>query len=174
MLPWWLAGARMTSPDLELWPVVTHGAARFVSPHALSVIAGRPFMPDTWPDAFERAPHLELSEWADAFVVYPASAHYLARLAGGLADTPSLLALHATTKPVVVAPALPEGMWECPVTRRQLRLLAEQPNLTVVPPRPGISWSTGRRGAWVPPPLPHVIGLLDQSRNFAASREDQP
>lgn len=160
VLPAAVAGLRLRAPGVRQQLVVTRSATRFVSPDALSVITGRPALLDVWPETFTSAPHVELVEWADAFLVYPATAHYFARLAHGLADTPSLLALAGTTAPIAIAPAMPEGVWQNPITQRNAEVLAELGNVTVVPPVPGRSWGTGRDTGWLPPALPAVLGPL--------------
>jgi len=159
-LPTAVGGLRITTPEVRQQLVVTRSATRFVSMDALSVITGRPTLLDVWPDSFTSAPHMELVEWADAFLVYPATAHYFARLAHGLAATPSLLALLGTAAPIAIAPAMPEGVWENAITRRNAAALAELPNVTVVPPVPGRSWSTGRDTGSLPPPFTHVLRPL--------------
>jgi phosphopantothenoylcysteine decarboxylase/phosphopantothenate--cysteine ligase len=102
---------------LELRVAVTRNAERFVTRGALGPMSGGNALLDAWPDGpVDRALHVELAEWADTVIVHPASLHFLARLAQGLADTPVLLALQCTTAPVVLAPALPPG-----AERRQTR-----------------------------------------------------
>ena len=159
-LPWSIGWLRTRAPQIDFRLVLTRSASRFVSPDALSVIAARPVQTDAWPETFTTAPHVELAEWADAFAVYPASAHYLARLAAGLADTPSLLALQCTNAPVAVAPALPEGLWETKLMQRHVATITERDNVTVVCPEPGRSWTTGRQSLAIPPPFPRVLRRL--------------
>ncbi len=160
VLPWWIGWTRINAPEIELRIVVTRSAARFVSPEALAVISGHPTSLDVWPEASGGSPHTELVAWADGFVVYPASAHFLARLALGITDTPSQLALQCTAAPIAVVPALPPGMWKSAAMRRNLAALAERENVLVIPPVPGRSWSSGRDDASIPPPFPQVVQLL--------------
>lgn len=171
-LPWWIAGLRLTTDDVDVRVVVTRSAARFVSLDALSVISGRPALLDAWPDGAVRALHVDLVEWSDAFAVYPATAHSIARLAHGMTDTPSMLALQSTRAPIVVAPALPEGILDSPALRRNLAALAEWENLTLAAPVKGRSWTTGRDGAAVPPPLPHLVDDLRRRLAEADPRRD--
>lgn len=159
-LPWWIGWARETLTRTRLRIVLTRSATRFVSQDALAVISGSPVAIDVWPEHFTAAPHMELAAWADAFLVYPATAHYVTRLGLGLSDTPSLLALLSSTAPVVVAPALPEGVLESAAMQRSLKAITETGRMRILTPVPGRSWSTGRHDAAVPPPFPQALRLL--------------
>jgi phosphopantothenoylcysteine synthetase/decarboxylase len=90
--------------------------------------------------------------------------HFLGRLALGLADSPALLALQCTPAPIALAPALPPYGWQSPAVTAHVTVLEQRRNVTVVPPRPGPSVTTGRNDAWVPPPLPVVLRHLEQLR----------
>ena len=171
LLPWWMARLRVKRPEIEVRVVVTRSAAQFVSVDALSVITGIPAMLDVWPPSVVHAPHVELVEWSDAFAVYPATANVLARMAAGMTDTPSLLAMQCTTAPIAVAPALPEGALEHPTMRRNLAVLSGVDNIVLVEPSPGRSWSTGRDGARIPPAFPLVVQGLEDRLGSRAGKD---
>ena len=165
-MPFWLNWLSIAYPDLKLRLVVTRSAERFVTRAALAPLAGGgEVLLDVWPERpAPTALHVELAEWAEVVLVYPATLHYLARLAVGLADTPSLLAVQCTTAPVVVAPTLPPGAAASPVYRRHVAALAERPNVRVVPPVPAVSATTGRPDAAAAPPLPDLIAAAEELR----------
>ena len=96
-------------------PVVTAGAARFVTEETFLALARRPRSTSPYP-------HLEP---VDLLVVAPLAANTLARLAHGLADDVLTEAALAHTGPVLVAPAMNTRMWESPVTLRHLRQVFE-------------------------------------------------
>ncbi|MFI1014080.1 flavoprotein [Streptomyces sp. NPDC020965] len=153
---------RHISPETEVRLVLTRSATRFVTGEALGAIIGREAVLDAWPDEHAAgALHVELAEWAEAVAVYPATLHYLGRLAQGLADTPSLLALHCTRAPITVAPALPPGGWQSPVVREHVAALTRRPGVEVVPPVPTRSATTGRNDGWGPAPMLQVLRDLD-------------
>src|ERR671921_749705 len=95
----------------------------------------------------EHAPisHLELVHNADAYVIAPASANTIAKLAHGLADNLLTSAALAATCPVLVAPAMNNHMWAHPATRANLELLRER-GVIVVNPRTGALASKGEWG----------------------------
>lgn len=168
-MPFWLSWLRESYPRLEITTVVTRSAKRFVTQQALEVRVPGEVMTDTWPEHESRARHVELWEWADAMVVYPATLHFTARLALGLADSPALLAAQCMTAPIAVAPALPPGGLDSPAVEAHWAALAARRNVVMVPPAPGLSATTGRDEVWVPPPLPDVLRRLEQRRAELAS-----
>jgi phosphopantothenoylcysteine decarboxylase/phosphopantothenate--cysteine ligase len=164
-LPFWLNWLRLSYPDLQTQVVLTRSAQRFVTASAAAAFTARPVLEDAWPDEpAAGARHVELAEWADAVAVYPMTLHYLARLALGLADSPSLLALQCATTPVALAPALPPGGWGSPAVTQHVRALQARPNVAVAPPVPGPSVTTGRADGWIPAAFPAVVALLEHRR----------
>ncbi|MFI8308516.1 flavoprotein [Streptomyces sp. NPDC085927] len=160
----WVTWIRACYPDLEYRIVLTHSAQRFVTRTALSASAGSSALVDEWPEHEGVARHVEWAGWADAVVVYPATMHYLARLATGMADTPSLLAAHCTSSPISLAMSVPPGAITSPVYMQHLELLTARKNIDVIPPVRGISVSTGRNDGWGPAPLPEVFARLEKRR----------
>ena len=94
---------------------------------------------DEWPgDRYTRGDavrHIELRNWADAFVIAPLDANTLAKLAAGLCDNALTCVWRAweANKPVVLAPAMNTLMWQHPFTRRHLRSLAADFGATHLP-----------------------------------------
>ncbi|MFJ3209309.1 MULTISPECIES: flavoprotein [Streptomyces] len=176
-MPYWVDWLRLSYPGLEIKLVLTRTARRFVTRQAL---AGRlhrvgEVLFDEWPEDEATARHVEWAEWAQAVMVYPATFHFTARLALGLADSPALLACHCTRAPVAVAPALPPGGLESAAFQTHWAALAARPNLVLVPPHPGISLTTGRAEAWVPPLLPEAVSMLEHRRaELEAGRPGPP
>ncbi|MBO4204808.1 flavoprotein [Micromonospora echinofusca] len=164
-LPGWLNWLRLGYPDLTVQAVATRSAQQFVTLGTLSTCTGRPAMSDEWPEQLTGgAPHVELAEWADSIIVYPACLNFLARLALGLADTPAMLALQCAPAPVALAPALPPHGLESPAYRSHRAALEQRPNVVIAPPDRGLSASTGRLDASVAAPMPTVVRLLEQRR----------
>ena len=128
--------AAYKSPDLvrrlrdrgaEVQVVMTGGAREFVTPTTFQAVSGRTVRSDLWDAAAEAAMgHIELARWADAVLIAPASADFLARLATGQAnDLLSTLCL-ATEAPIAVAPAMNHVMWANAATRANLATLAQR------------------------------------------------
>ncbi|MEW2047472.1 flavoprotein [Streptomyces sp. NPDC005476] len=163
--PFWVNWLRAVYPEVRLRVVVTRSAERFVTRQALASVSGQEVLVDAWPEEpAVHARHVEFAEWADTFLVAPATLGFCSRLAGGLADSPVLLALQCTTAPVVIAPSLPPGGLNSVAYRRATAALEEWPHLTVVPPVPGLSSTTGRWDAAVSAPMPTVMAAAETLR----------
>jgi hypothetical protein len=164
-LPSWVHWLRTTYPALQLQIAVTRSATRFVSCDALSVIGKAEVFVDEWDAVGARSSrHLEIAAWADTICVFPATAHFLARFALGLADTPSLHALLATRAPIGISPALGPGVAEHPIVAAHLAALASLPNVVVAPLRPAPSAHSGRMDARGSGSLPELLGLAEERR----------
>src|SRR5690606_15180957 len=98
---------------------------------------GKPVLTDLW-DAGTGGSmrHIELSREADAILVAPASADFIARLAHGFADELLSAACLARECPLLVAPAMNRQMWEHPATQRNVTALV-QDGVTILGPASG-------------------------------------
>ena len=104
--------------------VMTAGAAEFITALTLQAVSGHPVhqqLLDTGAEA--GMGHIELARWADAVLVAPASANFMARLAQGRADDLLSTVCLATESPVAVAPAMNQQMWSNTATQVNLATL---------------------------------------------------
>src|SRR6478752_1186433 len=104
---------------------MTQAAEQFITPVTMQALSGRPVYGSQW-DARElnNMPHINLSREADAILLAPASADFMARLVQGRSDELlSLLCLArpAERVPLLIAPAMNREMWVHPATQRNLR-----------------------------------------------------
>ena len=135
--------AAYKSPDLvrrlrergaEVQVVMTAAAREFVTPTTFQAVSGRPVRTDLWDPAAEAAMgHIELARWADAVLIAPASADFLARLASGRADDLLATLCLATEAPIAVAPAMNHVMWANQATRANVAQLAARGVLVLGP-----------------------------------------
>ena len=106
--------------------VLTESGARFVTPVTFQALTGKTAWSDLWdPRMPDNMAHIDLTRGADAIVVAPASADFLAKLAHGSADDLLSTLCLARDCPLLVAPAMNRQMWENPATRRNLRQIGE-------------------------------------------------
>lgn len=105
--------------------VMTAAATKFITPVTMQALSGRPVYTSQW-DGREpnNMPHINLSREADAIVLAPASADFIARLVQGRSD--ELLSLMCLARPMervplLIAPAMNREMWSHPATQRNLR-----------------------------------------------------
>jgi len=117
--------------------VMTESATRFISPLTMETLSGYPVGLDMFSLTEERAiGHIDRAAWADVFVVAPATANYLGKAAGGIADDLLTTITMATTCPVVLAPAMNSRMWAHPAVKQNLETLIQR-GAHVVPPGEG-------------------------------------
>lgn len=122
----------------EVRVVMTSGAEAFVTPLTFQALSGEPVRTSLLdPEAESGMGHIELAKWADQVVVAPASADFLARLAQGMADDLLTTLCCATEAPIAVAPAMNQAMWSNHRTQRNLRLLQEDPQISLWGPDQG-------------------------------------
>ncbi len=154
--------------------VQTPTSERFVGAASYAALSGAPVLvseferdpargafPDQEPPMHEPLSHLELVANADVFLIAPASANTIAKLAAGMGDNLLTSCALAAACPVVLAPAMNNHMYEHPATQANLRVLAER-GVTIVEPGVGRLASKGEQG---------VGRLAEPARLLAACEE---
>jgi phosphopantothenoylcysteine decarboxylase/phosphopantothenate--cysteine ligase len=149
--------------------LMTPAASRFVGPASFEGIVGAPVLTDEFerdplrgafpgdpPPAHDPIGHLEVAANADAYLVAPASANTIAKLAAGIADSMVTTAFLACTAPRAVAPAMNDRMYSDEATQANLATLRER-GVTVIEPETG---ALASRGEWGKGRLPEPETLL--------------
>src|SRR3954447_24800055 len=155
--------------------VQTEPSTRFVGQASFAGITGAPVLVTEWePDPLrgvfpgdplpEHAPlsHLALVEHADAYLIAPATAETLAKLAGGFADNLLTAAALACRRPLIVAPAMNNAMYEHPATQATLATLRAR-GVIVLEPGTGSLGSPGEFGIGRLPELPELLAAVEAS-----------
>ncbi|HZM71329.1 MAG TPA: flavoprotein [Candidatus Cryosericum sp.] len=127
----------LSREGVEVQVLMTENALRFITPLTLQTLSGHPVLSNPW-DLTQGADiqHIALARGLDLFLVAPATADVLAKLAHGLADDAVTTFHLAVTAPVVVAPAMNLWMWEHAATQSNLKLLKER-GVRVIDPGTG-------------------------------------
>jgi len=137
---------RLVERGAEVQVVMTPGALEFVTAQTFQAVSGRPVRTDLWDSAAEAAMgHIELARWADAVVIAPATADFIARLAHGLADDLLATLCLATSAPITLAPAMNRLMWSNPATQANVKVL-ESRGISILGPAVG-EQACGETGA---------------------------
>ncbi len=126
---------RLVDVGVYVAPVLTDEATRFVGEATFSALASEPVQRSLFDEA-SPIPHTRLGQGADLVLVVPATAHFLARYAAGMADDLLCATLLATRAPVLVCPAMHTEMWEHPAVQENLATLARR-GVTIVAPGEG-------------------------------------
>ena len=122
----------------------TSSALEFVTKLSLETLSGQPCLTDSLAVKNGQISHVEEAYHTDLFLVAPATADLIAKMAHGFADNILLQTLLSFKGPLLVAPAMETHMWEHPATQDNLALLAKRGAL-IVPPEEGLL-ASGRSG----------------------------
>ncbi len=146
---------------------LTDGGSRFVSELALATVSGEPVYRHMFPPVnasdTDYTRHISLGEWADAFVIAPATANTLAKLSAGLCDD-MLTAFFITLRPkrpVLIFPAMDGQMFISPSVQRNIATLASQ-GCTVVTPESG-ELASGLSGLGRMPEPESIVASLEEA-----------
>ncbi|PIV87920.1 MAG: bifunctional phosphopantothenoylcysteine decarboxylase/phosphopantothenate--cysteine ligase CoaBC [Hydrogenophilales bacterium CG17_big_fil_post_rev_8_21_14_2_50_63_12] len=130
--------ARLLVKDgLDVQGVMSEAARHFVGAATFQAITGHPVFTDLWDERVDNGmAHIDLTRGADAILVAPAAADFLAKLVHGRADDLLSTLCLARDCPLLVAPAMNRRMWEAPATQRNIAQLAAD-GVTVLGPDSG-------------------------------------
>ncbi len=109
--------------DVEVQVAMTDAATHFITPATMQALTGQPVLLDQWQDE-KGMSHIHSSRIADAIVIAPATADFIAKLAHGLADDLLSTLCLARDCPLLVAPAMNKQMWSNASTQRNVQRLA--------------------------------------------------
>lgn len=128
----------LTRQGIEVQVVMTQAACRFITPVTLQALSGKPVFTDLWDDRIDNGmAHIEFTRDADAILIAPASADFIAKLTHGAADDLlSTICLARGGCQLMVAPAMNVEMWQNPATQRNLAQL-RQDGLLILGPDSG-------------------------------------
>ena len=124
----------LVKQGIDVQVVMTKAACHFITPATIQALSGKRVFTDMWDESIANGmPHIELSRRADAIVIAPASADFMAKLVhGGADDLLSTLCL-ARECQLMVAPAMNRQMWENPATQRNISQLKQDGVLILGP-----------------------------------------
>ncbi len=143
--------------------IMTESAQRFVTPLTFQAVTGRAVYTTLWQSAAgsdlpTHVVHVGLAEEADLFVIAPATANTIARLAQGMADDLLTITALAARCPVLVAPAMDGSMYIHPATQANVATLQAR-GVVIVPPDEG-RFASGLVGQGRLPETPALIGIV--------------
>jgi len=116
----------LVKAGIDVQVVMTKAASEFITPVTMQALSGKPVFTDMWDLSIPNGmPHIELSRGADAILIAPASADFLAKLVHGRADDLLSTLCLARDCALLVAPAMNKQMWENPASQRNIAQLVE-------------------------------------------------
>lgn len=118
--------SRLRKLGAEVKVVMTENATKFVSPMTFGEISGHPVAVKMFEDVHDwNVEHIALATWADAYVVAPATANVIGKIASGIADDMLTTQIMATQAPVFLCPAMNTNMYLNPITQRNMNTLRQ-------------------------------------------------
>ena len=121
----------------EVHTVMTKNAVNFINPITFETLTGNKCLTDTFDRNFEfKVEHVSLSQKADVFMIAPASANIIGKLAGGIADDMLTTMVLAAKCSIIVSPAMNTYMYENSIVQENLEKLRKH-NFTIVEPSVG-------------------------------------
>lgn len=154
----------------EVRVATTKNALEFVTELTLQTVSGSRVYSDVFAAINEHSTeHISLPDWCDAMIVAPATANVIGKMAAGIADDALTTTICSCTarKPIVVAPAMNDKMWESPATQRAIETIKSWNNVTVIEPACGpLACGTEGKGR-----MPEVE-VLHEALEYALAKKD--
>ena len=121
----------------EVRVVMTQSAMQFISPLTFQALSGNPVSTELLDAEEENSMgHINLSRWADIFVIAPATANSIAKFSHGLADDFLSTLFLAADCPLLIAPAMNQAMWHKPITQDNIQKLIQH-GIDIIGPESG-------------------------------------
>lgn len=130
--------SKLVQAGAQVTVCMTADASKFVQALTFEALSGRKVRTEIFDLADSSDPqHIALTEQADLFVIAPATANMLAKIANGFCDDIVSLLANAAACPVLIAPAMNNRMWENPMTQANVQKLAANKNYQLIGPDDG-------------------------------------
>lgn len=159
----------------EVRVIMTVAAAQLLSPSTVALLCDEVFL-DEKPTSEKKPGHIELANWADMFVILPASANILGQVANGLAQNLLTTTILASPIPVVFCPNLNQTMWRKTAVQRNLRTITEDGHF-VVDPEHAAAYEVGTGEVAdtlvLPEPAVLIQHLENMLQQFSVSTENR-
>ena len=146
----------------EVRVTATRNALQFVTPLTIETLSQNRLYTDMFDtNRTLDVEHISMAEWADAFVVAPATANIIAKFANGIADDALSTLFLAVKKPVFIAPAMNTNMYENPIVQENLQKLSDR-GCTILTPGDGfLACGTSGSGRMQEPE--EIFNTVDES-----------
>lgn len=165
--------SRLKKLEASVTVIMTENATKFVSPLTLRAISHEPVVTDMFeePDNWDTE-HISLAEKADLFVVAPATANIIGKIAAGVADDMLTTTIMATDATVLLVPAMNTGMFENPIVQENINKLKQLGYLVMEPETGLLACGTTGKGRLPDPPtiVEEIVRVLNPKRDLEGKR----
>jgi len=124
---------RLKDLHAEVRVAMTDAARQFITPLTFQALTGHPVSDQLFNNLNDGMEHIHLARWADAMLIAPCSANFMAKIALGLADDLASTLCLASATPIAIAPAMNQQMWQNPATQTHLSTLRQRDILILGP-----------------------------------------
>ncbi|MEP0828256.1 MAG: bifunctional phosphopantothenoylcysteine decarboxylase/phosphopantothenate--cysteine ligase CoaBC [Candidatus Zixiibacteriota bacterium] len=112
--------------EAEVRSIMTASATKFITALTIETVSQNPVSVEMFPeDRFAGTHHIDMADWPDLFVIAPATANFIAKVASGICDDLLTTVICATRKPILIAPAMNTNMYLNPITQKNIKFLKE-------------------------------------------------
>jgi phosphopantothenoylcysteine decarboxylase/phosphopantothenate--cysteine ligase len=125
--------SQLTQSGYFVTTIMTDHAKEFVGPATFRGVTRNPVYDSLWADTSRPVPHISLGEDADVFIVAPATANVIGKIANGLADDLLTTTIMATPAKKIIVPSMNTNMWNNPIVQDNLKKLQEL-GFTIIEP----------------------------------------
>lgn len=120
--------SRLAQAGADVRVLMTDAATKFIAPLTFQSLSGKPVVTSIWEAVdFHDSQHIGLARWCELFIIAPASADIIAKLAAGFTDDIVSLTASALPRetPVLLAPAMNAEMWANPIVQRNVATVTQ-------------------------------------------------
>ena len=162
--------SRLRHLGAKVHVIMTRNATEFVSPLTFQTLSANQVVTDTFhAPEYWNVEHVALAKLAEIFIIAPATANIIAKMAAGIADDMLSTTVLATKAPVLLAPAMNTGMWTAAATQANLKVLKERGILTIGPESGMLACGDEGTGRMSEPAdiIDKVCDVLNQKKDLA-------
>ncbi|HWR41296.1 MAG TPA: bifunctional phosphopantothenoylcysteine decarboxylase/phosphopantothenate--cysteine ligase CoaBC, partial [Patescibacteria group bacterium] len=150
--------SRLKKAGCNVHVIMTQAATRFITPLTLREISGNPVVFDMWTEVTNwNVEHISLATMADVFLIAPATANIIGKMAGGIADDMLSTTVMATTAPVILCPAMNTNMYLHPIVQENIAKLKQLGHQFIDPDSGQLACGTEGPGR-----LPEPVRIVQQ------------
>jgi phosphopantothenoylcysteine decarboxylase/phosphopantothenate--cysteine ligase len=160
--------SRLKKQGANVYVIMTQSAANFVTPLTFREISGHPVVVDMWAETTNwNVEHIALASKADLFLLAPATANVIGKIANGIADDMLSTTVMATTAPTLFVPAMNTNMYLNPIVQKNISRLTELGYYFIEPESGMLACGVEGVGR-----LPEATTILNQVNKLLASKND--
>lgn len=160
--------SRLVKKGSDVFVIMTESATKFVTPLTFQEITKNPVVSDMWGEVKHwHVEHIALATKADYFLIAPATANCIGKMAHGIADDMLTTTVMATTAPIIIAPAMNTNMYQNAATQDNLAILKRR-GCHIITPASGML-ACGVEGIGR---LPEPSVIVDEVVALASAKQD--